>query len=430
MSQIHNHLFNINTNQCKTLSFVFANQYCWEKTANVVRQALMRPQILRPLGIENDVIEGVHELVYLEMLVNTDNKTTAKINARIFHGPTSCYFELILHGKTSNDIEIYTRCKVENIKEWVRNRRLEWNDHISRTTTNRVVKTTRDSSAIGRGSEGTPRKRWNDNLLRHIENRQRVIYPKSVLPTSEDGLKQFLEKRWRDKETIIKEFNATGKFLHGPILRCNKRWELKCEGLGVPIRNDHLYTLSFGDDQVIITQDEEDLSYMVRKLEEYNINDLGININKIEYLNTTQEPTRNLEVDDGHEIKGTDKFKYLGSLYQIKVLQKKKLKIEHITKINKERIYNTMKSRRNKINATEMDYWRRSCRLSRMDKITNDEIKRRMEIKKDTLNYIEEKRLKWYGHVRRINPNRWIAKITVEPHRKTQKRQTKKIFQR
>ncbi|XP_072379018.1 lysocardiolipin acyltransferase 1-like [Diabrotica undecimpunctata] len=53
-----------------------------------------------------------------------------------------------------------------------------------------------------------------------------VRYPKSVLPTSEDGLKQFLEKRWRDKETIIKEFKATGKFLHGPILRCNKRWEL------------------------------------------------------------------------------------------------------------------------------------------------------------------------------------------------------------
>ncbi|CAG9828171.1 unnamed protein product, partial [Diabrotica balteata] len=84
----------------------------------------------------------------------------------------------------------------------------------------------------------------------------------------------------------------------------------------------------------------------------------------------------------------------------------------HNKKKTKKKIDNTMKISRNKINTTEMDYWRRSCRVSRMEKITNDEIKRRIEIKKDTLNYIEEKRLTWYGHVRRTDPNRWIAKIT------------------
>ncbi|XP_057664476.1 lysocardiolipin acyltransferase 1-like [Diorhabda carinulata] len=53
-----------------------------------------------------------------------------------------------------------------------------------------------------------------------------VRYPKSVLPTSEEGLKQFLEKRWFDKEKIIKEFQATGNFLHGQILQCKRKWEL------------------------------------------------------------------------------------------------------------------------------------------------------------------------------------------------------------
>ncbi|CAH1110213.1 unnamed protein product [Psylliodes chrysocephalus] len=53
-----------------------------------------------------------------------------------------------------------------------------------------------------------------------------VRYPKSILPTSEEDLKEFLEKRWLDKEKTLKEFKATGNFLHGKILKCDKIWEL------------------------------------------------------------------------------------------------------------------------------------------------------------------------------------------------------------
>lgn len=51
-------------------------------------------------------------------------------------------------------------------------------------------------------------------------------YPVAVLPNSEEGLREFLEKKWSDKEKTIKEFKATGHFLHGNIIKCNKRWEL------------------------------------------------------------------------------------------------------------------------------------------------------------------------------------------------------------
>ncbi|KAJ8916630.1 hypothetical protein NQ315_000275 [Exocentrus adspersus] len=51
-------------------------------------------------------------------------------------------------------------------------------------------------------------------------------YPKSVLPKSEAGLREFLQKRWLDKENTLKEFKATGRFLHGEVLRVNERWEL------------------------------------------------------------------------------------------------------------------------------------------------------------------------------------------------------------
>ncbi|CAH1118582.1 unnamed protein product [Phaedon cochleariae] len=53
-----------------------------------------------------------------------------------------------------------------------------------------------------------------------------VRYPKSILPTSEEGLREFLEKRWLDKEKTLKEFRATGHFLHGKIVKCDRKWEL------------------------------------------------------------------------------------------------------------------------------------------------------------------------------------------------------------
>ncbi|XP_074026786.1 lysocardiolipin acyltransferase 1 isoform X2 [Leptinotarsa decemlineata] len=53
-----------------------------------------------------------------------------------------------------------------------------------------------------------------------------VRYPKTILPTSEDGLREFLEKKWSDKEKTLKEYRATGHFLHGKILKTNKQWEL------------------------------------------------------------------------------------------------------------------------------------------------------------------------------------------------------------
>lgn len=59
-----------------------------------------------------------------------------------------------------------------------------------------------------------------------------------------------------------------------------------------------------------------------------------------------------------------------------------------------------------------MQYWRRCCGVTIMDRITNEEIRRRMDIEKDAIHYIEEKRLIWYGHVRRMGRDRWIGKIT------------------
>jgi len=223
-------------------------------------------------------------------------------------------------------------------------------------------------------------------------------------------------------------------------------WKMKCEGMGIPVRDSFLYTLSFADDQVVMAQDEEDLSFMVRKLEEeYTKNGLEINLKKTEYLATTEEEVRDLEVDENRQIKGTDKFKYLGFLISKNGTTEGEISNRlgqtrtcirqlnpvlwdrHITKHTKTIIFQTIvrsimtygaenwilnKKYKNKVTATEMEYWRRSCRVTKMDRIRNEEIKRRMGINDDVLGYIEEKRLSWYGHVRRTDRNRWISKVT------------------
>lgn len=71
-------------------------------------------------------------------------------------------------GKTLLDRErsenIRQTCNIENINEWVLNRKMEWNEHINRMTNERVVKIARDKSPRGHRNQGRPRKRWSDNL--------------------------------------------------------------------------------------------------------------------------------------------------------------------------------------------------------------------------------------------------------------------------
>jgi hypothetical protein len=55
-----------------------------------------------------------------------------------------------------------------------------------------------------------------------------------------------------------------------------------------------------------------------------------------------------------------------------------------------------------------MDFWRRSARKSRKVKVRNVTIRAIMEAGKNILEVIEEKRLRWFGHVKR---NRLPRKI-------------------
>jgi hypothetical protein len=58
-----------------------------------------------------------------------------------------------------------------------------------------------------------------------------------------------------------------------------------------------------------------------------------------------------------------------------------------------------------------MDFWRRSARKSRKEKVRNVTIREVMEVGKKILEVTEEKRLRWFGHVKRMPGNRLLRKI-------------------
>jgi hypothetical protein len=59
-----------------------------------------------------------------------------------------------------------------------------------------------------------------------------------------------------------------------------------------------------------------------------------------------------------------------------------------------------------KLLETEMDFWRRSARKPRKEKVLNVTSREVMEVRKNILEVTEEKRLRWFGHVKRMPGNR------------------------
>jgi hypothetical protein len=69
-----------------------------------------------------------------------------------------------------------------------------------------------------------------------------------------------------------------------------------------------------------------------------------------------------------------------------------------------------------------MDFWSRSARKSRKGKVRNVTIREVMEVGENILEVIEEKRLRWFGHVKRMPGNRLPLKILEWEPEGTQRR--------
>lgn len=225
-------------------------------------------------------------------------------------------------------------------------------------------------------------------------------------------------------------------------------WKRKCSPMGLPINDETtIYTLQFADDQVLIAQDKEDLEYMAKKLkQQYEKGGLKMNIGKTKYLCVGGTATTELELDNGEKISACEVYNYLG----VKLNREGKDSMEirgkitqgrrairklnsiwwspTISKKRKWQIYQTVvksivlygaeawsptEEDKRRIVAMEMDALRRSCRVSRRDRVRNERIKQLMGVEDTIIEDIERKQLTWYGHVKRMTDTR-LPKQTME----------------
>jgi hypothetical protein len=66
---------------------------------------------------------------------------------------------------------------------------------------------------------------------------------------------------------------------------------------------------------------------------------------------------------------------------------------------------------RKRLQVVEMDFLRRSGRVSRLEHISNQEIRTRMNAEESIIDRIKNKGLSWFGHVLRMEEERWPKQL-------------------
>jgi len=196
--------------------------------------------------------------------------------------------------------------------------------------------------------------------------------------------------------------------------------------------------LLFADDQSLIHMDREELQQHTDRLntacEKYG---MKISLQKTESMVVSRSPKiADISINDT-TLHQTREFKYLGSIftedgsmnreietrcqkannvtYQMGPLlthssipmEVKRTLINSIfipTLCYQAQTWTLNKKTERKIITTEMKCLRRAAKVSRRDKIRNVEVRKMVGIQ-PTMNFIQEQRLRWFGHLMRMPPN-------------------------
>jgi len=206
---------------------------------------------------------------------------------------------------------------------------------------------------------------------------------------------------------------------------------------GVSIGGVKMKDIRFADDQVVIAETEEGLQKLVDSLHttigRYN---MKMNIKKTKVMRISRNGEGNMDIYiNGNKIDQVKSFKYLGTeitsdgrcskeiqiriartknaFTKVKELLSKGLQIETKRRIVSSIVWSVFlygsetwairQQEYKNIDALEMWIWRRILKISWRDHITNDEVKRRIGIKKSLRKTIIERKKSWIGHILRGN---------------------------
>ena len=166
---------------------------------------------------------------------------------------------------------------------------------------------------------------------------------------------------------------------------------------------------------------------------------MEVNFSKTEYMSIGGIQQDLILEEHQKIIKCCQKYKYLGmnitqdgtldeAIRERNIQGRKAISLlnsvlwdKNISKSNKHLIYNSivksiitygsevwqLKERSKRLlEATEMDFWRRSAGRSKRDRVRNEEIREIMNVTHTIVDDISVNQLKWYGHVQRMNEER------------------------
>ena len=68
---------------------------------------------------------------------------------------------------------------------------------------------------------------------------------------------------------------------------------------------------------------------------------------------------------------------------------------------------------RMKVNAIEMKRLRSLVGVSRMDRVRNEEVRRRAEIERELASRADQRVLRWFGHVERMDEYRMVRRVLM-----------------
>ena len=214
--------------------------------------------------------------------------------------------------------------------------------------------------------------------------------------------------------------------------------------------NENEITFAYADDIAVITDSEQQLQSAMSRWENgLREKEMKININKTEVMYVGR---RDAEVDvvvEGRRLTQVADFKYLGACFETENRQEIELnnriskynsntgllypllKDRYIPRKCKTAIYTTilrpiltygseawsLTSRtRSKIQAAEMRALRAIRGVTRRDRMRNDDIRRELGVE-SILEVVDKSKLRWYGHVQRMNEDQFPRKyLQYRPH--------------